>query len=877
MFMSLAVAFAMPERGFRHVTVNDGLSRNSIYSMMQDSAGMVYVGTWDALHCFDGYSVRELLFTPTPRHPVRTVTALAPGPRGKIYVGTSCGMLTYNVSSGTSAPFGADSVSHVSQMLADSAGRLHVLDGSGIHSVYDVRTDALLAAFHNVHCLARMPDGSVNSLTGSLIPGLRIVAAMAGADGELWVSVRGGGVYSRAAGSNDFIRIPLPADAPEIGSFARFGRYVVMGSARGLWTYDSDSGAVTLIEPNTSDAAALNDRRVMSLMTDSEGCLWVGTFFGGINLMPSTRGHFALLDHVNPAIGGHVISAVTSDVGGRIWFGVEDGGLSCYNPHAAAVSNYSSRSGRRGQAPFITATDNVQGVYADGDSLYVGMAYGGMDIFSISCGKLLAHYPPVASAPDFPPSVYAFRRGPDGAVYIGTMAGLYRLSAQSGAVERVKELPREIIHTLASGSGGNLLVASQGAGVFVYDGQRWTNIRSSRTKMAMSVCQVDSVLYVGTEGNGLFRYDHRRRQMVNVDLGMESRLMVFSILSDGPMLWLATNRGLLAYDTVTGNATRFTIDDGLQSNQFKINSALRMSDGTMIFGSVNGVNAFRPSELAVKGAAPRAIVTGLTVVADTASVLCPLYADTVRVPADNRGITLHLASSSFGDVNKNRFMHKLDPSEPEWVQTGPAPAPAVSYPALPEGVYTFRVRTANGSGVYGPERTLTIIAGSPSGLSPAAVLWMVAGVVSLCCAVAAYMVRRRRRAALLPESEASQGCMPDALQHADADADFMRKLDEIIDREMSNIDLSVNDLAAMAGVGRSIFFRKVKTATGKTPNDYMRTRRLKRAAELLSRPDARVNQVCYQTGFSSPSYFSRCFTVHFGITPSDYLSQRRSR
>lgn len=876
--VALAVASAMPARGFRHVTVNDGLSRNSIYCMLQDSAGPVYIGTWDALHCYDGNKVRELLFTPTPRHPVRTVTALAQGRRGRIYVGTSQGIITYDVETGGSVPFAADSTSYVAQMLTDASGRLHVLDTSGLHSVYDMRTDELLTTFENVHCLAALPGGTVGPLTGNLIPGRRIVAAMAGEDGELWVSTRGVGVYHRADSGAEFRRVALPADVPEVSSLARFGKSVVMGTARGLWTYDPESGAVAAVEPNPSDPSALNDRQIMSLMTDDEGCLWVGTFFGGINLMSPTTGNFALLEHVNPAIGGHVISAVTADGNGCMWFGVEDGGLSRYDPRDGSVRNYSSHHGRRGHDPFVIATDNVQGVYADGDSLFVGMAYGGMDIFSISDGRLLAHCPPVESAPDFPPSVYAFRRGPDGALYIGTMAGLYRMAAPGGTVERVAQVPREIVHTLATAPGGNLLVASQGAGVFVFDGHRWTNIRSRGTKMAMSVCQTDSALYVGTEGNGLFRYDLATGRMAKVNLGTDSRLMVFSIVAHGRVLWVATNRGLLAYDTDAGTATRFTADDGLQSNQFKINSALAMADGTLVFGSVNGVNAFRPSELAVSGVAPRAIVTSLAVLADSSTSICALYADTVHVAADNRGLALQLASSSFGDVNKNRFSYRLDPIDDEWKEAASA-APSATYPALAEGVYTLRVRTANGGGVYGPERTLTVIVGSPSGIKGVLAGAVAVMAVLVLCGVAYVVARRRRAAQQAGEATLTLGNLPAALPaegDAEADAEFMCKLDEIIDREMANVDLSVNDLAAMAGVGRSIFFRKVKMATGKTPNDYMRTRRLSRAAELLSRPDARVNQVCYQTGFSSPSYFSRCFTAQFGMTPSDYLS-RRSR
>ena len=78
-------------------------------------------------------------------------------------------------------------------------------------------------------------------------------------------------------------------------------------------------------------------------------------------------------------------------------------------------------------------------------------------------------------------------------------------------------------------------------------------------------------------------------------------------------------------------------------------------------------------------------------------------------------------------------------------------------------------------------------------------------------------------------------------------------------------------LTGLMGVGRSIFYRKVRGVTGYSPNEYIRIMRMKKAAELLSSPEnLTVAEVSYQVGINDPFYFSKCFKLQFGVTPSVY-------
>lgn len=105
---------------------------------------------------------------------------------------------------------------------------------------------------------------------------------------------------------------------------------------------------------------------------------------------------------------------------------------------------------------------------------------------------------------------------------------------------------------------------------------------------------------------------------------------------------------------------------------------------------------------------------------------------------------------------------------------------------------------------------------------------------------------------------------------ADADARFLERLRGLVQEQMADSNFSVEVLASQMGVSRVQLYRKVKTQTGRTPVDIIRLSRLNRSKALLQTTDLTVSEVAYQTGFSSPSYFTKCFKEEFGQLPGDY-------
>ncbi len=101
------------------------------------------------------------------------------------------------------------------------------------------------------------------------------------------------------------------------------------------------------------------------------------------------------------------------------------------------------------------------------------------------------------------------------------------------------------------------------------------------------------------------------------------------------------------------------------------------------------------------------------------------------------------------------------------------------------------------------------------------------------------------------------------------DKAFIQKILTYINDNISDSDLSVELLASELNLSRSQLYRKVKTLTGQTVNEFLRNIRLQRAKQILEKGRANVSEVCYHVGFASPSYFTKCFKAHFGILPTE--------
>lgn len=108
----------------------------------------------------------------------------------------------------------------------------------------------------------------------------------------------------------------------------------------------------------------------------------------------------------------------------------------------------------------------------------------------------------------------------------------------------------------------------------------------------------------------------------------------------------------------------------------------------------------------------------------------------------------------------------------------------------------------------------------------------------------------------------------------DMDKDFVEKFKALIDAKMGDSGLNVEDLGKEMGLSRVQLYRKIKSLTNYSPNELLRIARLKRAASLLASSDMTVAEIGYEVGFSSSSYFAKCYKEQFGESPTDLLKRK---
>lgn len=109
---------------------------------------------------------------------------------------------------------------------------------------------------------------------------------------------------------------------------------------------------------------------------------------------------------------------------------------------------------------------------------------------------------------------------------------------------------------------------------------------------------------------------------------------------------------------------------------------------------------------------------------------------------------------------------------------------------------------------------------------------------------------------------------------SEVDKGFADRFRLLIEENLTDSELSVEDLGSKMGLSRVQLYRKIKALTNYSPNELLRIARLKKAASLLASSEKTISEITYEVGFSSPSYFTKCYKEYFGESPTEFLKRR---
>jgi len=218
-------------------------------------------------------------------------------------------------------------------------------------------------------------------------------------------------------------------------------------------------------------------------------------------------------------------------------------------------------------------------------------------------------------------------------------------------------------------------------------------------------------LWLGTEGRGLLKLDLDKNsfETYSMDSGLPNDV-IYGILEDNKFnLWLSTNLGLCRFNYKTKNVRNYTVDDGLQSNEFNTNAYFKSSTGEMYFGGINGFNSFYPDQLSENKFIPPIVITNFYLFNEKVLIDKPIngdivltkstvQTDTIILSHDNNIFTFEFAALDYTSPKLNRYAYKLEGFNEEWIQSGNLRL--ANYMNIDPGTYVFKVKGTNNDGIW---------------------------------------------------------------------------------------------------------------------------------------------------------------------------------
>ncbi len=261
-------------------------------------------------------------------------------------------------------------------------------------------------------------------------------------------------------------------------------------------------------------------------------------------------------------------------------------------------------------------------------------------------------------------------------------------------------------------------VLERETGRFVHYATDPNNINSLSNNSILWI-QEDSrkLIWVGTlEGLNMFDPATKTFRTFRTEDGLPHNTILTILEDNSGNLWMSTPNGISNLSISDDNQyifKNYDESDGLQGKQFNDNSALKTSDGQLIFGGVNGFNMFRPEDIRMNMLKPRVILSDFQVMNKSVNagemvdgkMILPKainMTDKILLDHDQNAISIEFAALSYIHPEKSKYQYIMEGAESEWVTTSGMSRRA-TYTNLDPGDYTFRVRASNNDGVWSDE------------------------------------------------------------------------------------------------------------------------------------------------------------------------------
>lgn len=748
---------------FNHLNTGQNIVLSSVFDIAQDSMGAMWFVSWDGVYQYDGYTQERVCKLPqslkNSQYPFVRIIKIQDG---HIWVATSYQIFCWDQRKKTCKEFLCLDTARtridcpISAVAFDLEGNMWMgcrngsvyccdvatgtlshkatvsqKGGAVIHQICVSEESLLLATSKGVFELVDKQKGKggrgadkkwVLRESQKYRPFSRSDVTVLYEDSKknLWVGTNKGAFFHKAESDDGYWEKISHVDRHILNygvrSIKEYNDIVFLATEYGLLQYYLQKNSCVWSVAHYNWPWGLSDNSLYCVFIDLEGNVWLGTFNGGVNYISSSMYLFHGYSDIRNQLGGQIVSGITEDSLGNIWFALEDKGFSVWDRKNNTVSNYSADL----SGTFKPSNNNVQSIYADRNKIYAGTFAYGMDEIDPQRRTVLNLRPSKSEDSEKFPSVYSFCKISDTLMLVGTF---YNLQAFYPLKREFRIIPQVHgkIEAVEKDRNGDIWALSSNYGLYHYghSSRKWSNVSQgtgyrvqNKNQMFTSMSVCDTAVFIGTAGNGLWFYHKKKHTFEKVPLKEFESSAIFSILSYHQDLWVTTLQSVLQFHPDKGTVTRYTQADGIHTSQFKTNAGYIASDGLMIVGGANGIDCFYPKDIVCRETPPKVMITDFFInnvkeSFDNKEERNIAFMNKIELEESQNDIAFVFSSSSYSNISQNRYEYKLYPLEKEWKQTLGTQNTA-AYTRLAPGDYTFSVRTVDKHGVWSVPKTIVV-------------------------------------------------------------------------------------------------------------------------------------------------------------------------
>jgi two-component system, sensor histidine kinase ChiS len=706
----------------------NSISNPRIFSICEDARGNLWIGTnGGGLNEYDRKTDRFIHFLPSNQDSASIAGSLvytvAKAAGNKIWIGTDKGLSIFDLKSNRFADVKHDPILEPltrTTILSIALDTANTWIGTDI-GLFQVEKAGTLKSYSNA-------PGISQSLPGKLVTSLLIDK-----NHNLWVGTENGPAELKPGNENfevftdlsgnglqsasDHVRALLEDDQGNIW-IGTFGG--------GLHIYNASTGDFMHLAYDYNNPYSLSNNEVLSLFMDLSGIIWVGT--NGLDKYNPKKDKFVLYDYV-PYVREKLIfrniHPIYEDTRGILWVGSKSDGLHILDRRNKKYSRLVHEPGN----PNSLSSSRIRTLleYPEG-TLWIGTEDQGLNKMILNAERKPTRYSFFRNIPGNPNSltsnkIYAIYPDKKGKLWIGTDKGLTIMEMATESFTQFipdtnnpKSLSNSTVYCIYGDQSEGIWLATD-FGVNKFDpasGGFIHYIHNDKDTASLIHNEILSFLedkqgnlWIGTYGKGLDKFNPKNQTFTHYTaIKSLSTAVIYGILEDNnENLWLSTNNGIIKFNPARGEINQFSIEDGLQSNEFNGTSYFKSFTGEMFFGGQYGFNSFFPNAVVKDSVPPKIIMSGLqvgnkSVVPGSHSPIDQHISEVKEIHLNYRqnNFTLYFSALHFANPAQNKYKYKLEGFDEDWIDAGNRRF--VSYTSLPYKTYTFRVIASNSDGIW---------------------------------------------------------------------------------------------------------------------------------------------------------------------------------